>query len=544
MAKVLKLERCQYPPGTSPADFKCFGPAATVDCEFDSVKMADMGCFTQEGKDSNKFYHCAIVVDRSGNWYVFIQYGRQGVGVPQFQFIPCASEAEAQRVFADQCAEKNTKRGEWQTIGGVKLFRPRIGKDGKPKDLYVVRSLASRTTGLPDAKNITASIPVTTQTKTGKAKKTYRCDPETTRLMRDFLGGTVTYARTTIQGGNIPGQAALDQGRNLLDKAKLRVATIGHDVTKQIADNELRELTYAVYSLIPKIKPLHCSEDKWLLNQGNIVEWEHDIDVFESALKTGVVEEVEEGDDPMHGLPVEMEWIDLNTELGKYLNKWWLGATRNRHGNVGSLKIHGLWKVKRTGEMESLREHQERIHKEMPKNFNGERALHQDIDRVDLDKSDRKFYWETNTALTFHGTRSVNCSGILREGFRFPKELKKIGVTINGAALGEGCYQADDYKKSCGYCSSPKALYAGGDGGGIKNRHAFMFACDTVLGNPHTAEQCHGYTAPPTGTHCVFGKAEHTATYWRGYKDYLQNNEWVTFTKGTSVLRYLAEVSW
>lgn len=531
MAKAKKLERNTYPAGTSESEFKCYGPVATKDTEFDAVRMADMGCFSQDGKDSNKFYHCAMVTDKKGNWYVFVQYGRQGVGLPAFQFVPCSSEAEAQQVFADQCAEKNTKRGEWQDVGGIKLYRPK-----KDKDLYVVRALASRTTGLPDAKNVTTGDvkTVVKAQSNGKSKPSFRCDLNTTKLMRDLLGGAVTFARTTLQGGNIPAQSALDQGRELLEKAKKRVALVGNDVTKQVNDQNLKDYTYALYSMIPKVKPLHCAEADWILSQENITTWGFDIDAMETALQSGSVEQID-GDDPMHDMPADMEWLDPKSDLGAYIIKWWLNASRNRHADVGKLTIHNLWKVNRHGEIDRLREEQERIAGEMPKKWHEERVLHQDRERLDLTPAERKLYWESHTGLTFHGTRSCNAPGIIKTGFRFPKEL--VNVTLNASMFGEGNYQADDYRKSCGYCSNGRY---NGSNGHVKGRHSFMFACDTVLGHPYIAPGANGYTDAPKGHHCVFGKGGHT----RGWGGTLQNNEWIVYRKGKVALRYLAEISW
>lgn len=174
---------------------------------------------------------------------------------------------------------------------------------------------------------------------------------------------------------------------------------------------------------------------------------------------------------------------------------------------------------------------QERIKKEMD-SFNDERPLHQDKKRKDLKPAERRLYHETNTALVFHGTRSVNVSGILRENFRLPKEL--VGVQINGANFGQGIYMADDWKKSCGYCSDSRSYWAGG--GQVQGRKSFMFACDTLMGNPHVMTSGGNITRPPKGCHSVFGKG--------GAGGYLQNNEWIVYEYGRTNIRYLAEITW
>src|SRR5581483_10580004 len=118
-----------------------------------------------------------------------------------------------------------------------------------------------------------------------------------------------------------------------------------------------------------------------------------------------------------------------------------------------------------------------------------------------IDVPDIAMYEKSNTALLFHGTRSVNLASILRESLRLPKQL--VGVVITGAAFGPGIYWASDWKKSAGYTSLPGSYYAAG-GGGIKGRKSFMFAGDVVLGSCHIASGSYGYTSPPHPHHSVF----------------------------------------
>src|SRR5438105_6395714 len=96
-----KLDKDTYPEKASPSDFQCFGPPATKDGEFDAVKICDMGCFTQDGKDSNKYYHAAVVQNKNNKkWYTYFEWGRTGAAKPSFQFIECGTEAEACKEFA------------------------------------------------------------------------------------------------------------------------------------------------------------------------------------------------------------------------------------------------------------------------------------------------------------------------------------------------------------------------------------------------------------------------------------------------------------
>jgi hypothetical protein len=225
-----------------------------------------------------------------------------------------------------------------------------------------------------------------------------------------------------------------------------------------------------------------------------------------------------------------MEWIDPNTQMGKFLYDWWPGATRNRHGWVpGKMRILNLWKVDRHDDRGQLEKVVDEFGAKKLKIT--ERPLHQEKvqHRPDLDPAIAKKFWDTNTGFLFHGTRSVNVSGILRKSILLPKQL--VGVSINGAMFGPGLYMADDWKKSAGYTSMQNSVWSRGNGA-VKGRSAFMFACETVLGETFVAPGPRGYTEPPQNKHSVFGKADHSG---------VANNEWIVFRSEQNRLRYLIE---
>jgi hypothetical protein len=281
-----------------------------------------------------------------------------------------------------------------------------------------------------------------------------------------------------------------------------------------------------MYGRIPKVKPIGAPPETWILSKDNILAWQNDLDAFESALYATDIEEDPEFD-PFAGMELTMEWLPPDSALGKQLYAWWPRATQNRHGWVGDMTIKNLWRVERHADKGKLPPVQEEILGEKPKIT--ERPLHQLDKRPDLKSADTKRHHATNTALLFHGTRSVNVSGILRESLRLPKQL--VGVVITGAMFGPGLYFADDWKKSAGYTSLHGSYWSGG-GGAVKGRNAFMFAADVVLGNPFVAPQAGGYTGPPKGHHSIFGKAGASGVV---------NNEFIVFRAQQHQLRYLIE---
>lgn len=537
-----KLAQKTWPNGHGQNDFKCFGPPATEDGNFEGTMIGDLGYFNQQmademdagdeepkGRDSNKFYHGAVVQSTTTNdWYAYFEWGRQGAGSASFQFIACSSKEEAQREYAKQMHSKNDKRGQWIT-------HPRLGKVLRPKpgkDCYLVRPQATRSTGLPDAKTVVMAeeVKVTQKPKKGK-KKVVSVDPQTMSLLRDIQVATTDYTRSSMADSCIPTKGAIEEARSILDEATMRIGSVGNSVDDQLADSELRDLTNHLYGRIPKRKERGAPPASWLLTQDNILVWRQDLDAFESALASQELE-VEIDEDPYGGMPIEMEWVDPKTEVGKFIHEW-MPPARGRH-HYGPLKIRNVWAVKRGPDATRFEKKLEEVAKARPKIDAADRAKFQPKKRPDVDHKTALKYARTQTCMLFHGTRSVNVSGILRTSFRLPNQLK--GVVITGAMFGPGVYYASMWTKSAGYTSVGSSYYAGG-GGGIRGRGAFMFINDVILGKPHVAPDAHGYTSAPNGCHSVYGKSGQTRS-WGGT---LQNDEHIIYDVSQHNMRYLVE---
>lgn len=519
-----KLNKNVYPAGHTANDFKCFGPPALKDGDFTTSKIADLGCFTQDGKDTNKYYHGAICQSKiNSKWYVYFQWGRTLSNNLDFQFVECSDESDAQKEYTKQLMSKNVKRGEWVDIGGIKTLRAKAGED-----CYLVRAMAVRDVGLPDGKTITVNDkPVKISTANVKAKiSEAKVDKQTLELMKDLNVATVSYARTSMSSNSLPTQGAIDEARIVLIEAQKRIASVGDDIDDQISDKQLIDLTNLIYSRIPKKKPIKAAASTWILSANNILNWQQDLDAFESA---GSNIDTQVDSNPFGDIKVDMEWISDQSELGKFIHSWWPTATGNKHSYLNKMKILNAWRLDRHEDKGKLQKFQTDL---VGINYT-EKPLYQPKTRGDLvargfNKNDISMYEKTNTALLFHGTRTVNVSGILRKNIMLPKQL--VGVRMNGALFGPGIYWADDWKKSAGYTSLSGGYYTSGDGS-IKNRGAFMFAGDVVLGNPYVADY-KAYSSPPKGHHSVFGKAG---------KSGIQNNEWIIYNDSQFVLRYLVE---
>ncbi len=494
-----KLKKDCIPDNHSKSDFTCFGPVAEHDGQFTDNMLCDLGCFKQDSKDSNKYFHAAIVQStKTSDWYVYTEWGRTSYR-GQCQFYKCRTQNEAKNIYADILHKKNDHRGEW--INHPLLGRTLQAKAGK--DCYLVRPQSSRTIGLPNAANICNLTSVITSTATSPAQSLM--DDNSIKLLNDLGGGTLAYATKSLTDGAIPSQIAIDDARNILN----------HALKNLNNKDTLKQLTEYIYSKIPKYKPRKSSEESWLLSAENINGWNKDLDAFESAINI-----------PTINTQVNYPFI-LNTvdgQIREFLEKWIYNASNNKHKQYDNVKIKNIWKIDRQDALQKFINKQ----KEIIVNT-ATKPLFQPNVRLDIDKSQLNFYTKSNTAMLFHGTRSVNVLGILNNFLRLPKEL--VNVKITGALFGPGIYFADDFRKSLGYTSHTNSYWASG-GGGIRGRGAFMFISDVILGNPHQERNSRSYNSPPSGYHSVFGVGG----------GYVLNNEFIIYDSNQHYLRYLVEL--
>jgi hypothetical protein len=508
--KMAKLTKSSYPSNHRETDFKCFGPAATKDGQFDGTMLCDMGCFTQGEVDSNKYYHAAVVQStQNGKWYAYFEFGRVGVENPQFQFVECGSQAEAQQTYSSQLHSKNDKRGQWVQHPSLgKVLRPKEGKD-----CYLVRPQTTRSTGLPDARTITTvDAAKATVVKQGKGASA-SFDSPSLSLLNDLNIGTISYTRSSMVNDAIPTKEAVDEARVICSEAQVIINKRGENKE----DKDLKELTSLLYSRIPKRKDR--SQTDWVLDATKIQGWLQDLDAYEAAIvgynSNSVVQTTTD-------YPFHLRHL-AGGELRDFVKGFFLGATRNVHSYVsGHVNILNVFEVERQRDKHvNYSKGVIRTSRETP--------LHQPGMRLDIDENHAKLFNNSGTWLLLHGTRTVNVGGILRESLRLPKTLST--VHISGAMFGSGIYFADDYKKSLGYTSYERGIYTSG-AGGIKGRGAFMFVCDVTLGNPYVAPRSQAFAGPPNGHHSIYGKSGHSG---------VQNNEYIVFNTQAFNLRYLVE---
>jgi hypothetical protein len=537
-----KLGRKEMPSGLSADDFKYQGRPAKDQDDFDAdVGIADMVCVNQFGESNNNKYYHAGVVNASGQWYVYLEWGRVSGGGKtwdgsfrgqDFQFVKCSSEDDARTFFQKQCRSKNIKRLQSKKIGAKEIWVGKAGKDG-----YVVQRLATRERGLPDAtliKDDTGVAKKATKKKTTKKKATVKkidAHPQVIALCKDLVGGTADYARAASKASGVtPTMDAINEVRDqLIPEALEIIKKVGDDPDKQLKSKKLQELSTYVATIVPRPIPRSGDASAVILNQNNIFLVQQDLDTFEAALKNedfDIEEQPANTIDPNVVLGRRVTWIDPKSEHGQWVEATYRGMTNNRHRHLrGSLKVLNMFAVEDEAKRKAFIKRAKNIAKSR-KGARHERAGLQPKKRIDVsDISD--IYSDANVCVGIHGTRAVNVQPILASNLRLPKALK--GVHITGSAFGHGIYFATDWKKSHGYTG---AGYYGG-GGTIKRRGFFMFLCDLTLGKPYMAKSTMWNTINcPRGHDSVFAKQRVTS---------VQNDEHVIFDPNQQFIRYIIE---
>jgi len=544
-----KMDRKTMPTGHSAQDFEVLGRAATDQGDFGSaVGVADMACVDQFGKNNSKYYHASVVRStRTGSFYVYLEWGRifnghswtTGFHGQDYQFVACSNEGEARDFFSKQCQDKNLKRLVSTTVGGVKVWTAKPGKDG-----YLVQSLATRERGLPDAYKIKdaagvkVAAPTTPVVKKATIKSSRTYHPQVVKIASDLIGGVKTYTKAlAAASGMTPTMDAITQVRDGLIPAALeRIKVVGNLVDDQIQDRDLVGISKMVSALVPRPIPrTGISAAEAILNSDNIFRLQQDLDTFEASLANEdfVVEENDNSVNPDSLLNATLTWLDPKGD-GAAIVAMLRAQTNNRHGYLSSpMKVLNLFQVDRPDRDAQFLANVRTVASRLKGHYSVKAGLQPKV-RTDIPAEEQALYRDANVILTQHGTRSVNVGPIVQTHFRMPKSLS--GVQITGANFGYGTYTATDLNKAVGYTSYERSHWSGG-GGGIAGRGAFMFMTETLMGDAYLAPSTGSWDKAPNGKDSVFGRGGD-----RGHG--LQNDEHVVFHPHYNRIRYLVEFTY
>jgi len=518
------------------------------------VGIADMACVNPTGEVvNNKYYHLGVITDGS-TWWVYIEYGTDAspghswegstFRGKNFQFYECGDEQEARAAFQKQARSKNTKR----LVNNNGIWASKKGKDG-----YLIRDLAVRTRGIPDARLIKSDAGIEkkadaapiTQSEEDKVPDNFQ--PQIVDLAKDLIGGIREYSRAQTEeagGGVVPTMASIvNIETNIIPRVTTRIEELvrqhGAGLTPdlQIADPTLVDLSKLVAGVVPRPVRGRTKREKqlsFILSTENLRQLQDDLDVHKAALESAdfKVERKSDRLDPEKALGIRLTWVDPKSNLGKWVVKAYGGMTNNRHSYIrGKLKVINVFAIERPGKDADFVDYVRGVAAKKRGYNRNDLADLQPKSRPDLGDLDG-LEKAAQVIIGIHGTRSVNVAGILRGNFKLPAQLRTMGVHISGQAFGDGIYWACDFRKSWGYTGASGSYYGGG--GMVSGRRHFMFLSDVAIGKPYLCKSTGNWQTPPNGLDSIFANCKVVGT--------LQNDEHIIFTPRAQRMRYLIEM--
>lgn len=443
---------------------------------------------------SNKFYHLELQVSKSGEYQLFTQYGPTGrVQASEYRFFGTDKDA----------AEK-----EFESI-----------KKSKLKKGYVEIDVAQRAVGSVEAQKQTKAVVLK-----NADEKVLPSNPtlhhETARIIASLMGATNSWVIKTLK---CPlGQLTNDQvekGRQCLGEAK-RILVSKKD------DKELLALTNQFYCLIPH--NLGSGSRGQMMNLliddlKKVAVLEDELDTLTDAKSLGATITSNSVYDQYKSLDTEFVFIDHTDAIFTWLNRLIQDTRASNHRHLGNIVLLNAWAIQRNNERNKFLERARVIAKE-----NCHQTIPDQMSIVTkrLDVYDSSLFEQANVLPLFHGTRSQNITGILKQGLL----IRPAGVVICGSMYGNAIYKSSSSTKSINYTNIKSSYWAQGS-----DDRAFLFLSDCALGNQFMAIRSGQYTLDSISPyHSVWAK---------GGQSGVINDEMMLYRTDQHNIRYLLEFS-
>jgi len=435
--------------------------------------------------------------------------------------------------------EKNGTRAQiftmWGPVGGHMTSDWRYYEDqakarkefdsiikSKQKKGYREIDLAQRAYGSEEAKKITKPVEFKNIDSVAPPALQSSLHKETQRLINSLLGSTQSFVTATLKCplGQLTNKQ-IDLGQEKLNEAK----EILNNSKKLSSDDKkkIESLTNDFYSLIPHnlgsgargrldhlllddLKKIYTKEDdlNTLLDAKDVVLISNDID------------------EKYKSLDADFNYIDHHDPIFKWIEKMVLETRAHNHRWLGKIAVHNVWGLKRNKEYDIFYNAAKEIVKECGKQVIPD-ILKQHIKRVDLDEERNSLYNKANVLPLFHGTRTQNVSGIVKNGLL----IRPATAIITGAMYGNAIYMASNSSKSINYCDISNSYWAKGN-----SSTGFLFLNDCTLGNQLIAKHSYQYSNQNIKpNHSVWAK---------GGAD-LVNDEFMLYNTDQHNIRYLIE---
>lgn len=470
----------------------------------DSVKQWTLN-YTDLEQNSNKTYSLEIVKCSDGKLYLYSQWGRTGGNLTkEFRAVNDLSHAENE---GEKIVKSKVKKGYQE----IKLVKAEIGSDaGKSKvSASVLTEDAAKKLGFTVKEDVQSIL-----------------HPAVQSVVKNWFGSIEQFIVDTLDTSKCAlGQLSLDQinkGRDYLLEARKIVAAGAKDI------KELNSLSSKYYSNIPmNFGYRRLDIDQLRFDTNNKLDAQFDIlDTLEGAKDVEkVLTKKNAIDEQYKSLKTEMEWLDPNDPMYKWIDTLFHKTRASNHSGLGKLKVSNVFKLVRDKESDVFLQTASKIAKSnarliVPDNYK---------DHWEKRPKENKEYEELMAAANilplWHGSATPNFGKILSSQLK----MRKPGFTVSGSMfdLRGGLYFANSASKSCGYSSIANSAWSGG-----KDKKAYLFLSDVCLGKSEIAHQSYQYTLE---------KIKPNMSVWAKAGKQLFNDEYIVFAENQNWLKFVIE---
>lgn len=476
-----------------------------IDGTFDVKEVVELNSFDLTGErnntkgTSNKSYHAELhVAINSDNAQIYTMWGPTG-GNQTKDWRHYSSKDKAEKEFKSIINSKKRKG-------------------------YKEIDIAQRAYGSEAAKQITKVVTLKNADVIDKNLNS-NLHPETQRLICDLMGATSNFVITTLKCplGQLTNQQ-IEEGRSRLKEAEKFVSK---QRISQRDKDRIVELTNEFYALIPHnlgVGARGKMTELLLDTKDKINKKEYDLDTLLDAKAIGATLQSNSILDQYNSLDTSFDFIDKNDQLFIWLNAMIQETRASNHKFLGKVLLLNAWKIQRNNEKNTFLKTANKIAGECGKQVIPNQMITLVKNRIDVE--DQKLFENANVIPLFHGTRTQNITGILKNGML----IRPSGVVITGAMYGNAIYKSSSSTKSINYTNIKSSYWAGG-----KDNKAFLFLSDCALGKQLIADCPNHYSENSIKpNHSVWAK---------GGRSGVINHEMMLYNTNQHNLKYLLEFS-
>jgi poly [ADP-ribose] polymerase 2/3/4 len=435
--------------------------------------------------------------------------------------------------------EKNGSRAQiytmWGPTGGsqTKDWRHYDSKDKAAKEFesiikskkrkgYKEIDVAQRAYGSDEAKKIVKAV-VLNNVEPTTTKTNNQLHPETSRIISTLMGSTNSFVIQTLKCplGQLTNNQ-IQEGRNCLNQAKKIVEQ--QNLKKSDLD-ELERITNDFYGLIPhnlgsgaRGQMTHLLLD----TKDKIDKKEYDLDTLLDAKAIGATLTSTSTYDQYLSLETTFNYIERNDSIFSWLNDMIQKTRASNHAYLGKIVLLNAWDIQRSGERDVFLKTANKIAGECGKSVIPNQLKDLVKERKDVDNE--SLYKKANILPLFHGTRTQNITGILKQGLI----IRPSGVVINGSMYGSGAVYFGFGSKSANYTSIKSSYWAKGS-----DDRGFLFITDCALGSQLVAKGPYQYTESNI--------KPHHSVWAKGGVSGVINDEFMLYRTDQHSFRYLLE---